>query len=59
MNLPAALASQGRRVARLQLERIAGVADLLVRFSNDLAPDADAARQYPLFGAGLRTAMND
>src|SRR5436190_18938163 len=54
MNLPAVLAGEGGGMAIAQLECVAGVADRLVRFSNDLTHDTDTARQDPLFGAALR-----
>src|SRR5436190_15134020 len=54
MNLPPVFAGEGGGMAIAQLQRIARIADRLVRFSNYFTPDAYTARSDPLFGTALR-----
>ena len=54
MNLPAGTAVQCGGAAAAQFQRTLRVRDDLMGFADDHAVDADASRQYPLFGAALR-----
>ena len=54
MNLPAGTAIPGGRMAAVQLQRITGIGEELMRFADDAAADADPPRQDPLLGTAFR-----